>query len=320
MAKITYLRISVTDRCNFRCKYCMPSGLKEFIPHSEILRYEEIVTIVKAFSEFGVNSVRITGGEPLVKRQIESLIEQIREIEGIEDVSITTNGYKLKEMAERLKKSGLDRVNVSVDSLNREKFEFITGVDALERVIEGIEEAVKQGLNPVKVNAVLIRGFNDDEIEDFVLFSERFGVDVRFIELMPVGGKFFSREHFIPASEIRERVEKLFGELEPVRGKGNGPAKLFRVRGTGTRIGFITAVSEHFCDRCNRLRLTSDGKLRLCLMRDEEVDLKSILRGGGDYQTLKGAIASAISRKSRVNGIDALRSLGCERKMFTIGG
>jgi cyclic pyranopterin phosphate synthase len=319
MAKITYLRISVTDRCNFRCKYCMPSGIKQFIPHEEVLRYEEIIEITKAFSEFGIEAVRITGGEPLVKKQIETLIEKISQIPEIKDISMTTNGYKLKEMAAKLKKSGLNRVNVSVDSLKKEKFKFMTGVDGLEKVIEGIRESIEQGLNPVKVNTVLIRGFNDDEIEDFVIFSDRFGVDVRFIELMPVGGKFFSKEHFIAASEMREKVESMFGELEPIKGKGNGPAKLFKVKGTNARIGFITAISEHFCDSCNRLRLTSDGKLRLCLMRDDEIDLKSIIRGDNP-EKLREAIRIALERKSMVNGIEALKSIGCDRKMFTIGG
>jgi cyclic pyranopterin phosphate synthase len=319
MAKITYLRISVTDRCNFRCKYCMPSGIKQFIPHEEVLRYEEIIEIIKAFSEFGIEAVRITGGEPLVKKQIETLIEKISQIPEIKDISMTTNGYKLKEMAAKLKKSGLNRVNVSVDSLKKEKFKFMTGVDGLEKVIEGIRESIEQGLNPVKVNTVLIRGFNDDEIEDFVIFSDKFGVDVRFIELMPVGGKFFSREHFVAASEMREKVESMFGELEPIKGKGNGPAKLFKVKGTNARIGFITAISEHFCDSCNRLRLTSDGKLRLCLMRDDEIDLKSIIRGDNP-EKLREAIRIALERKSMVNGIEALKSIGCDRKMFTIGG
>ncbi len=319
MTKITYLRISVTDRCNFRCKYCMPLGIKQFIPHEEVLRYEEIVQIVRTFSEFGIKAVRITGGEPLVKKRIETLIEKIRQIPEIEDISMTTNGYKLKEMAYTLKNAGLDRVNVSIDSLNKGKFEFITGIDGLDKVIEGIEEAKKQGLNPVKVNTVLIRGFNDNEIEDFVLFSEKFGVDVRFIELMPVGGEFFSREHFMPATEMKEKVETLFGKLEPISGKGNGPAKLFKVEGTGARIGFITAISDHFCDSCNRLRLTSDGKLRLCLMRDDEIDLKSIIRGQNP-EKLREAIKTALLRKSKVNGIEALKKLGCDRKMFTIGG
>ena len=320
---ITYIRVSVTDRCNFRCRYCMPEGKKEFIPHSEILRYEEIAEIVRVFAEFGVRSVRLTGGEPLVRKGIESLIYQLKEIEGIEEVSLTTNGFFLEEKAEKLKEFGLDRVNVSVDTLNPEKFSFITrsGEDSLSRVLRGIEKAREVGLTPVKVNTVLIKGFNDSEVEDFVKFSADYGVEVRFIELMPVGGEFFSRENFIPASSVRELLEKEFGRLEPVKTVKMGPAKSFRVGNTGAVVGFIPSVSQHFCSECNRVRLTSDGKLRLCLMSDREIDLKSLLRAPGySRELLRKTVAGALIAKRNVNGIEALESLGCSRKMFTIGG
>ena len=320
---ITYIRVSVTDRCNFRCRYCMPEGKKEFIPHSEILRYEEIAEIVRVFAEFGVRSVRLTGGEPLVRKGIESLIYQLKEIEGIEEVSLTTNGFFLEEKAEKLKEFGLDRVNVSVDTLNPEKFSFITrsGEGSLSKVLRGIEKAREVGLTPVKVNTVLIKGFNDSEVEDFVKFSADYGVEVRFIELMPVGGEFFSRENFIPASFVRELLEKKFGRLEPVKTVKMGPAKSFRVGNTGAVVGFIPSVSQHFCSECNRVRLTSDGKLRLCLMSDREIDLKSLLRAPGySRELLRKTIAGALIAKRNVNGIEALESLGCSRKMFTIGG
>ncbi|WP_456341665.1 GTP 3',8-cyclase MoaA [Thermovibrio sp.] len=323
MKVINYLRISVTDRCNFRCKYCMPEGVKEFIPHPEILRYEEISLIVRAFATLGVNSVRLTGGEPLVRKGIESLIEELSSVEGIEDISITTNGYLLSEKAPSLKRAGLKRVNVSVDTLNPEKFAFITGSskDALYRVIDGIAAAIKEGLSPVKVNTVLIKGFNDDEIEEFIKFSEEFGVEVRFIELMPVGGKFFSRENFIPASKIRQLLEERYGELTPHKTFKKGPAKSFRVPGTKAVVGFIPSVSEHFCHECNRVRLTSDGKLRLCLMSDREVDLKSLLRSPNfTFERLLSTIRGAILLKRRIDGVEALETLGCSRKMFTIGG
>jgi len=220
--KITYLRISVTDRCNFRCRYCMPEGTKEFIPHSEILRYEEITEIVKVFTEFGIKSIRLTGGEPLVRKGIESLIVQLRELKKIEDISLTTNGFLLSEKAESLKESGLNRVNISIDTLDPSKFAFITGTNdekALYKVLKGLESAVENGLTPVKVNTVLIKGFNDDEIENFIELSEKFKVEVRFIELMPVGGKFFSKENFIPVSSIKEKIEIMFGRLIPVKTK-----------------------------------------------------------------------------------------------------
>ena len=320
---ISYLRVSVTDRCNFRCRYCMPEGKKEFIPHPEILRYEEIAEVVRVFSQFGVTSVRLTGGEPLVRKGLESLVYQLKEIDGIKEVSLTTNGFFLEEKAEALKEAGLNRVNVSLDTLNPEKFSYITrgGEEAFYRVLRGIEKARNVGLVPVKVNTVLIKGFNDSEIEDFVRFSANFGVEVRFIELMPVGGQFFSRENFIPISTVRELLEEKFGELQPVKTVKMGPAKSFRVGDTGAVVGFIPSVSQHFCSECNRVRLTSDGKLRLCLMSDREIDLKSVLRSPAySREALRRTIAGALLLKKNVNGIEALESLGCSRKMFTIGG
>ena len=320
---ISYLRVSVTDRCNFRCRYCMPEGKKEFIPHPEILRYEEISEIVRVFSLFGVTSVRLTGGEPLVRKGLESLIVQLNEIEGIKEISLTTNGFFLEEKAQTLKEAGLKRVNVSLDTLNPEKFSYITRAseDAFFKVLRGIEKAKEAGLTPVKINTVLVKGFNDLEIESFVKFSADFGVEVRFIELMPVGGQFFSRENFIPISLVRELLEEKFGELKPVKTVKMGPAKSFRVGNTGALVGFIPSISQHFCSECNRVRLTSDGKLRLCLMSDREVDLKSVLRSPGySEEVLRKTIAGALLLKRNVNGIDALESLGCSRKMFTIGG
>ena len=323
MKRITYLRVSITDRCNFRCKYCMPEGVKEFIPHPEILSYEEITQIVRAFANFGVSSVRLTGGEPLVRKRVETLVRQLAEVEGIKDLSITTNGYLLKERARALKEAGLKRVNVSVDTLDPEKFSYITGApkSTLHRVIEGIEEALAAGLTPVKVNTVLIKGFNDGEVEEFLKFSEKYGVEVRFIELMPVGGKFFSHENFIPISQIKRLIEERFGRLIPAKTFKKGPAKSFRVEGTGALIGFIPSISEHFCGQCNRVRLTSEGKLRLCLMSDREVDLKGVLRAP-DFtpEKLERVIRGALLMKSGIDGIEALESLGCSRKMFTIGG
>ncbi len=301
----------------------MPEGKKEFIPHPEILRYEEIAEIVWVFSQFGVKSIRLTGGEPLVRKGLESLIYQLKEIDGIREVSLTTNGFFLGEKAEVLKEVGLNRVNVSLDTLNPEKFSYITKADegALYRVLKGIEKAKETGLNPVKLNTVLIKGFNDNEIEEFVRFSADFGIEVRFIELMPVGGQFFSRENFIPISYVKEFLEEKFGRLEPVKTVKMGPAKSFRVGDTGAVVGFIPSVSQHFCSECNRVRLTSNGKLRLCLMSDREIDLKSVLRSPAySRELLRKTIAGALLLKRNVDGIEALESLGCSRKMFTIGG
>ena len=320
---VSYLRISVTDRCNFRCKYCMPEGKKEFIPHSEILTYEEIREVTETFAEFGVRSVRLTGGEPLVRRGIENLIAKLKELNGIEEITLTTNGFFLKEKAKTLKESGLKRVNVSLDTLNPQKFAFITGTDekTFFKVLEGIKEAMDVGLNPVKVNVVLIRGFNDGEIGEFLKFSEDYSVEVRFIELMPVGGELLSRENFIPVWEIRDFITKSWGELLPIKTKKMGPAKSFKVKGTKAKVGFIPSVSEHFCHECNRVRLTSEGKLRICLMSDREIDLKQVLRSQ-DYsrEKLRKVIKGALLLKRNINGVEALESFGCSRKMFTIGG
>ncbi len=326
MPKVHYLRVSVTDRCNFRCKYCMPGGIKKFIPHPEILRYEEITEIVRVFTECGIDSIRFTGGEPLIRKGIESLIAQIREMKEIKDISLTTNGFFLLEKSESLRKNGLDRVNVSIDTLNPEKFGFITGTGntkALSRALCGIEKAIEEGLTPVKVNTVLIKGFNDndDEIESFIKLSEKYGVEVRFIELMPIGEKSFFKKNFIPYTVIKTKVERDFGKLVPIKTKGNGPAKSFSVEGTKAKLGFITPISEPYCSSCNRVRLTSDGKLRLCLLTDEEVNLKSIVRDSAYKRShLKNVIAQALLRKRDINGIAALKNGGCSRKMFTIGG
>ncbi len=299
----------------------MPEGKREFIPHSEILRYEEITEIVTVFQEFSIDSVRLTGGEPLVRKGIERLVCQLAET-GLKDISLTTNGSLLKEKARNLKEAGLHRVNISIDTLSGEKFQYITGGGNLYRVIEGVETALEHNLKPVKINTVLIRGFNDSEIESFLLFSEKYGVEVRFIELMPVGCREFSRENFISVGEIKKTISETFGELQPIKTKKQGPASSFRIKGTNAVIGFIPSISEHFCDSCNRIRLTSDGKLRLCLMNDrEEINLKEIIRSP-DYvrHKLRKTVAEALIRKQGIDGIEALKSIGCSRKMFSIGG
>jgi cyclic pyranopterin phosphate synthase len=302
----------------------MPEGKREFLRQEELLTYEELVEIVRVFEEFGVDSVRLTGGEPLVRKGIESFVRQLGELNGIRDIALTTNGYLLKEKAAELREAGLKRVNVSIDTLNEEKFSKITNspIGSLKKVLEGLEEALRVGLSPVKVNTVVIKGFNDNEIEDFVRLSQEFGVEVRFIELMPVGGSFFSSKNFLPISKIKELIEDKFGRLEPAKSYKKGPAKSFRVAGTKAQIGFIPSVSEHFCNECNRLRLTSDGKLRMCLMSDRELDLKGIIRSSqqGWQEELRKTIRGALLLKGGIDGIKALESVGCSRKMFTIGG
>jgi len=295
---INYLRISVTDRCNLRCIYCMPSDGIYLLSHQDILTYEEIYTIATAAAELGINKIRITGGEPLVRSGVPKLIEMLTHIDTIDDISLTTNGSLLGRYATELKSAGLRRVNVSLDTLKQDKFKFITrSSNSLGDVLEGIEEAKRVGLNPVKLNMVVMSGVNDDELLDFATKTINEGWHVRFIEFMPVTSQGIITSQFLSVSDMRKRLEQL-GELEPcLPSVGNGPAKYFRLpRAKGT-IGFITPVSEHFCFHCNRLRLTADGKLRPCLLSEDEIDLKQPLRSGISLAGLKQLVEEAVARK-----------------------
>jgi len=295
---INYLRISVTDRCNLRCIYCMPAGGVDLVTHDDILRYEEIYTVVQAAAELGINKIRITGGEPLLRSGLTKLIEMLVSIDTIDDIALTTNGILLSSCAAELKSAGLHRVNVSLDTLRQDRFKSITrGSAELSDVLEGIEVAKSVGLNPVKINTVVMAGINDDELLDFATKTINDGWHVRFIELMPVAGDEAKSLPFVPVSEIRQRLEAL-GELEPcLHSKGNGPAKYFRFPQARGSIGFISPISEHFCFRCNRLRLTADGKLRPCLLSEEEIDLRGPLRNGISSAGLKQLIEEAVARK-----------------------
>ena len=295
---INYLRISVTDRCNLRCIYCMPPGGVDLMSHEDILTYEEIYTIARAAAELGINKIRLTGGEPLVRSGLPKLIQMLAQIDSIDDISLTTNGTLLSSRATELKSAGLRRVNVSLDTLKQDKFEFITRCgNNLSEVLEGIEVARAVGLNPVKLNMVVMSGINDDELLDFAAKTIAEDWHVRFIELMPVTGEGTSSPRFISASEMRKQMEQL-GKLEPcLPSIGNGPAKYFRFPHAKGTIGFITPISEHFCFHCNRLRLTADGKLRPCLLSDYEIDLKQPLRGGISSAGLKQLFEEAVANK-----------------------
>lgn len=282
---IDYLRISITDRCNLRCVYCMPSEGVLPCGHKDILRYEEIVRIVKVAAGLGVRKVRLTGGEPLTRKNVIFLISSLRKISGIEDLSMTTNGVLLEQFSAEIASAGLDRVNISLDTFSPEKYRQITRTGELQTVLRGIACAEKAGLSPVKINMVPMRGVNDDEIMEFAGLTIGSDCQVRFIELMPsVCNDFWSRERYMGTAEIRKRIETL-GHLEPVRLRKNGPSRYFRLQGAKGVIGFISALSHHFCEDCNRLRLTADGKLRPCLFSETEIDLRSALRNGSsDYE------------------------------------
>ena len=295
---INYLRVSVTDRCNLRCVYCMPAeGIRE-VSHGDILSYEEICTIVRAASELGINKVRLTGGEPLVRLGLPRLVTMLGQIEAIDDISLTTNGTLLSRFAAELKESGLKRVNISLDTLKPDRFRAITRsrVD-LGDVLGGIEEAGAVGLNPVKINVVVMAGVNDDEVLDFAAKTISEGWHVRFIEFMPTAGVGKAALHFIPVDIIKKQLGCL-GELEPCfPSVGNGPARYFRFPDSQGSVGFISPVSEHFCFHCNRLRLTADGKLRPCLLAEDEVDLKQPLRNSISLAELKQLIETAVADK-----------------------
>lgn len=277
--KINYLRVSVTDLCNLRCVYCMPPGGTELSRKEEILSLEEILKIIKHGVSLGVNKIRITGGEPLVRKGITSLIKHIVDIKGIDDIAMTTNGVFLKEFATELKNSGLSRLNISLDTMREDRFHDITRGGNIADVFEGVEAVLKAGFKGTKINAVIMRGDNDDEIQDFVRYILERDIELRFIELMASGWKdMVDEDRFMPTSEIMERVREV-GELVPDKQRvGGGPATIYRIKGALGSIGFISAVSKPFCKTCNRLRLTSDGKLRSCLLSGGELDIKDILR------------------------------------------
>jgi len=278
--EISYLRVSITDRCNYRCIYCQSEKEFEFIPHQEILRFEEIVEIVQEAVNLGVTKVRITGGEPLVREGIVDFIRHLRKINKLEDISLTTNGFFLPEYAEKLKDAGLNRVNISLDSLQEEKYKKITRGGSLEKALKGIDSALKAGLLPIKINTVLIRGINDDEVEDFVRLTLERPLNIRFIEFMPSGEEVINEfeDEFISVQEIKEKLIKKY-LLNPIKiSTANGPAKYYQIKGGQGTIGFITALSQHFCKTCNRIRLTSEGKLRPCLFSNKEIDIKEAIR------------------------------------------
>jgi len=319
--KIDYLRISVTDRCNLRCTYCMPAEGIELARPGEILRYEELTRLARICVANGISRIRVTGGEPLVRKGIVDFIRELSSIEGLKDLSLTTNGVLLKEFARPLKDAGLGRVNVSLDSLRRDRFREITRGDDLGRVLEGLEEARSVGLVPVKVNMVVIKGFNDDEVADFALMTKDKPYHVRFIEYMPFDSKEgWQKDKCISARELIEMVSR----IEPIEAvgepSGGGPARRFRFRGAPGELGFISPVSEHFCGTCNRLRLTADGKVRTCLFSDSEIDIKTVLRDGSSDEEVEKVLFTAVAEKPAGHNINENLFKKCSRTMSLIGG
>jgi cyclic pyranopterin phosphate synthase len=317
---INYLRISVTDRCNLRCIYCMPPEGVPQISHNEILSYEEIWTVVRAAAELGINKIRLTGGEPLVRAELPNLVRMLSQIKGIEELLLTTNGTFLKKYALELKQAGLSRVNVSLDTLKLDKFRYITRLGELKTVLEGIKAAKEAGFEPVKINTVIMWGINDDEVLDFAKMTYEDGWHVRFIELMPFKGV----ADFVPSIELRQHIS-LLGKLElcpdSIGITGNGPAMYYRLAGARGTIGFISPLTEHsFCSRCNRMRLTPDGKLRPCLLGEDEIDLKIPLRNNASMEELKRLILKAVASKPEHHHLKEGNLRLVNRKMSQIGG
>jgi cyclic pyranopterin phosphate synthase len=322
--RINYLRISVTDHCNLRCIYCT-AHLVPRLRHDDILRYEEIERIVRVAVSLGISSLRLTGGEPLMRPHLETLVEILKKIDGINDISMTTNAITLARHAQSLADAGLDRVNISLDTLKEDKFKYMTGRGNLSDVYKGIEAAQKAGLAPIKINTVMLAGINDDEILDFAAKTRDEGWNVRFIEYMPFsdegcGNNRFSANQTVSDARIKEVITASMGELTPVMpSKGKGPAKYYKLPGASGSIGFIGAVTDCFCADCNRMRLTADGRLRPCLLDDEEVDIKTPMREGITDEGIKELMNQAVNMKHEKHRLDE-QILPSSRQMWQIGG
>jgi GTP 3',8-cyclase len=318
---ITYLRVSVTDKCNLRCIYCMPEGGLPWLRREEILSYEEIAAIVRAAASVGVRTIRLTGGEPLVRRNLSRLVAAVAEVPGIDDVALSTNGLLLEEQLPELVSAGLRRVNLSLDTLRTDRFEAIARRPGLDAVLRAIDAALQAGLGPVKVNCVVMRGKNDDELGDFAQLTRERQIFVRFIEVMPVHENLgLQREAYVSSDEILERVTAI-GELMPVGGPaGNGPARYFAFRGAAGAIGVISPLSHDYCERCNRVRLTADGRLRLCLFGDYALDLRSPLRSGATTSELANLLRSAMLIKPERHHLRLGETSSRMRAFSEIGG
>ena len=320
--KMTYLRLSVTDRCNLRCFYCMPQADFNWMPHENILRFEEIIRLVRVLARQGVRKIRLTGGEPLVRKDVIRLMEGISLLEGVEELCLTTNGVELPALAENIFAMGVRHINISLDTLKRDRFHGITGRDLFENVWAGINRCMELGFSPVKINFVMMKGKNDDEIPDFARLSAEYPIEVRFIEFMPVGkGSNWGEGYFLSSDEAKKIIEEKNGKLEPKRrAKNSGPAELYSLKGGKGGIGFISPLSHSFCSECNRLRITADGRLRLCLFSDREVLLRDMLRGQITDQELAGFLLEAVARKPARYLVQEQNLPSCRRQMSSIGG
>jgi len=318
---VDYVRLSVTDRCDFRCVYCMDEEM-QFVPRAQLLTLEEIAKIAKAFTELGVKKVRITGGEPLIRRNIIKLFEDIGQLPGLDELVITTNGSQLPRLAKPLKDAGVKRINISLDSLDANKFKRITRVGELDKVLAGIDAAISVGFEKIKINTVILKNRNHDEVVDLVHFASERGMDISFIEEMPLGiiSDHDRAEAYYSSDEIKHDLEQVY-ELIPTTETTGGPSKYYKITETGTRVGFISPHSHNFCDQCNRVRLTCEGRLLLCLGQEHSVDLRRTLRANpGDSEKLKQAIRDSMLIKPKGHEFDLAEKPIIFRHMNVTGG
>jgi GTP 3',8-cyclase len=318
---VDYVRISVTDRCDFRCVYCMDDEM-QFVPRAQLLTLEEISSIAQAFTELGVKKIRITGGEPLIRRNVVKLFQDIGQLAGLDEVVLTTNGSQLTKLAQPLKDAGVKRINISLDSLNAEKFKRITRVGELDKVLAGIDAAITAGFEKIKLNVVILKNRNDDEIIDLVRFASDRAMDISFIEEMPLGviGDHDRAEVFYSSDDIRNDLEQVF-TLVPTTETTGGPSKYYKLTETGTRVGFISPHSHNFCEQCNRVRLTCEGRLLLCLGQEHSVDLRKTLRAyPGDMDKLKQAIRDSMLIKPKGHDFNLTEKPIIFRHMNVTGG
>ena len=317
---LNYLRISITDRCNLKCIYCVPRDLIPRLSHDDILTYEEILRLVRIGIRLGISKIRVTGGEPLVRKGVYGFLTELSKLDGLADLSLTTNGVSLNANLDKIQAAGIKRINISLDTLKRTKFEHITGFDLFDQVWQGIEMALEMGFHPIKLNIVALNGVNDDELTDMARLSFEYPLHIRFIEYMPIGESQIGNSPLLLAPEIKKRISVL-GSLIPVpKTMNDGPAQRYHFEGAAGEIGFIHALSHHFCDRCNRLRLTARGRLRPCLLSDHHEDVKGVMRSGGTDEELAEIFFKAVRHKPSDHNLAIQNPTRVCGQMRSIGG
>uniref|UniRef100_A0A8C6PN64 Molybdenum cofactor biosynthesis protein 1 n=1 Tax=Nothobranchius furzeri TaxID=105023 RepID=A0A8C6PN64_NOTFU len=315
-----YLRISLTEKCNLRCQYCMPEEGVKLTPRNQLLSTSEVLTLARLFVQEGVDKIRLTGGEPLIRADVLDIIAELKKLQGLKTLAVTTNGINLSRLLPKLKGAGLDLINISLDSLVPAKFEFIVRRKGFHKVMEGIDKAAELGYNPVKINCVVMRGLNEDELLDFVALTETKPLEVRFIEYMPFDGNKWNFKKMVSYQEMLDRIRQRWPDLERLQAGPADTAKIFKVPGFTGQLGFITSMSDNFCSSCNRLRITADGNLKVCLFGNSEVSLRDALRSGAPDEELLQIIGAAVGRKKKQHaGMFSISQMK-NRPMILIGG